>query len=75
MQSGSFLGVKVLFVNRFSFFVAIFMTFGKQKDDKSTLFLEGVSVKFSNDLLGLVKGKKTPHQHTTAYNTRYLGTA
>ena len=38
--------------------MAIFTTFGKQKDDKSTLFLEGVSVKFSNDLLGLVKGKK-----------------
>ena len=33
------LGVKVLFVNRFSFFfVAIFTTFGKQNDDKSTIF-------------------------------------
>ena len=56
--------------------MAIFTTFGKKKDDKSTLLPGGVSVKFWNDLLGLAKGKGTPHQHTTAYiNTRYLGTA
>ena len=57
-KSRSFLGVKILFVNRFSFFVAIFTTIIKQKDDKSTLFSGGVSVKFWNDLLGLAKGKR-----------------
>ena len=51
--------------------MAIFTTFGKQKDDKSTLFLGGVSVKFWNDLLDLAKGKGTPHQHTTAYNKQF----
>ena len=55
--------------------MAIFTTFGKQKDDKSTLFPGGVSVKFWIDLLGLAKGKGTLHQHTTAYNTLCLGTA
>ena len=38
--------------------MAIFTTFGRQKDDKSTLFLGGVSVKFWNDLLDLAKGKE-----------------
>ena len=51
------MGVTVLFVNRFSFVVAIYTTFEKQNDDKNTLFPEGVSVKFWNDLLGLTKGK------------------
>ena len=48
-----------------------------QKDDESTLFPGGVLNKFWNDLLGLhvAKGKLTLHQHTTAYNTRCLGTA
>ena len=40
------LGVKVLFVNRFSIFYSHFTIFGKQKDDMSTLFSGGVSVKF-----------------------------
>ena len=40
-------------------FVAIFTTFGKQEDDKSTLFPRCVSVKFWNDLLGL--GEKELH--------------
>ena len=35
--SRSFLGVKLLFVNGFSFFVALFKTFAMQKDDKITL--------------------------------------
>ena len=39
--------------------MTIFTTFGKQKDDKSTLFPGGVSVKFLNDLLGLAEGKNT----------------
>ena len=37
--------------------MAIFTTFGKQKDDKSTLFTGGVSVKFWKYLLGLAYGK------------------
>ena len=45
-----------------------------QKDDENTLFPGGVSV-FWNYLLGLARGKGTVHQHTTAYNTRCLGTA
>ena len=69
------LGVNVLFVNRFLFFVAIFTAFVKQKDDKSTLFPGGVSVKFLNDLLGLAKGKRNSTPTKTAYNTRYLGIA
>ena len=58
LQSRSFWGVKVLFVNRFSIVLAIFTTFGKQKDDKNTPFPGGVSVKYWNDLLGLAKGKR-----------------
>ena len=50
--------------------MAIFTTFGKQKDDKSTLFPGDVSVKFWNDLLGLAKGKRnsTP-THNCIYYT------
>ena len=49
--------------------MAIFTTFGKQKDDKSTLFPGGVSVKFWNDLLGLAKGKRnsTPTHNCISY--------
>ena len=38
--------------------MAIFTTFGKQKDDKNTLFPGGVSVKSWNDLLGLLRIKE-----------------
>ena len=56
--------------------MAIFTTFGKQKDDMSTIFPGGVSVNFWNDLLGLTKGVKELHTNTQLYKiTRYLGTA
>ena len=54
----SFLGVKSLFVNRFSFLCGFYYDFWKIKRMMRALFFLEVSVKFWNDLLGLAKAKR-----------------